>query len=300
MFDFLCMKSNNLFLFLIPALIWGSTWFVITFQLGEVDPLLSVSYRFLLSGAILLIYCYIKKIPLRFNLSQHLFIALQGALLFGCNYWLVYISETYINSALVAITFSTLVFMNIIFNSLILKNPIKSQVIYGAILGVSGTVLIFQQELKSLTFEDETFIGLVFCLTGVLSASLGNITSASNQKRSLPVIQTNTFGMLYGGLIMMAIALIMGKPITFDTSVSYVSSLIYLSIFGSIIAFSTYLTLIGKIGADKGGYVIVVVPIIALTISTLFEGYEIKLPAILGMALILAGNVLALRKKKIA
>ena len=188
--------------------------------------------------------------------------------------------------------------MNIIFNSVILKNPIKKQVIYGAILGVSGTVLIFQQELKSLTFEDRTFIGLIFCLSGVLSASLGNITSASNQKRSLPVIQTNAFGMLYGGLIMMSIALIMGKPITFDFSATYISSLIYLAIFGSVIAFSTYLTLIGRIGADKGGYVIVVVPIIALVISTLFEGYKFTIFAVFGMMLILAGNILALRKKK--
>ena len=241
------MKSSNLILFLIPSLIWGSTWYVITFQLGEVDPLLSVSYRFLLSGVILLVYAFVKKLPLQFSLGQHLFMALQGALLFGCNYWLVYISETYINSALVAITFSTLVFMNIIFNSVLLKNPIKREVIYGAVLGVAGTVLIFQQELKSLTFQDETFIGLIFCLSGVLSASLGNITSASNQKRNLPVIQTNTFGMLYGGLIMLCIAVIMGKPIVFDFSADYVVSLVYLAVFGSIIAFSTYLTLIGKI-----------------------------------------------------
>ncbi|MEM8565553.1 MAG: EamA family transporter [Bacteroidota bacterium] len=289
---------NKTVLFVIPATIWGSTWFVITFQLGEVDPLLSVSYRFLLSGMVLLAYCFLKKLPLSFNRGQHVFIALQGALLFGCNYWLVYISETYINSALVAITFSTLIFMNIVFNSLILKNPIKKKVSLGAVLGVSGTVMIFQQELQSLTFEDETFVGLLICLSGVLSASLGNITSASNQKRNLPVIQTNAFGMLYGGLIMMMIALIMGKPLEFDYSIGYVSSLFYLSLFGSVIAFSTYLTLIGKIGADKGAYVIVVVPIIALVISTIFEGYQITLPAIGGMLLIVVGNLLALGKKK--
>ncbi|MEM6523162.1 MAG: EamA family transporter [Bacteroidota bacterium] len=291
---------NKTVLFVIPATIWGSTWFVITFQLGEVDPLLSVSYRFLLSGMVLLAYCFLKKLPLSFNRGQHVFIALQGALLFGCNYWLVYISETYINSALVAITFSTLIFMNIVFNSLILKNPIKKKVSLGAVLGVSGTVMIFQQELQSLTFEDETFVGLLICLSGVLSASLGNITSASNQKRNLPVIQTNAFGMLYGGLIMMMIALIMGKPLEFDYSIGYVSSLFYLSLFGSVIAFSTYLTLIGKIGADKGAYVIVVVPIIALVISTIFEGYQITLPAIGGMLLIVVGNLLALGKKKTA
>ncbi len=291
------MKSNNFFLFLIPALIWGSTWYVITFQLGKVDPILSVSYRFLISGVILLAYCGIKKLGLKFSFRQHMFMILQGLLLFGCNYWLVYISETYISSALVAIAFSTLVFMNIIFNALILKNKIKKQVIYGAILGVIGTIFIFQQELQALTFEDETFLGLVLCLSGVLFASLGNITSAFNQGKKLPVIQTNTFGMLYGGAMMMIIALIMGKPIAFDTSNSYLISLAYLSIFGSIIAFSTYLTLLGKIGADKGAYVIVVVPIIALTISTIFEGYHVTLSAVFGMSLIILGNVLALRKR---
>lgn len=291
------MKSNNLFLFLIPVLIWGSTWYVITFQLGSVDPILSVSYRFLISGAILLVYCYFKKLSLKFDVIQHLRMVLQGLLLFGCNYWLVYISETYISSALVAIAFSTLVFMNMIFNSLILKNPIKKQIIYGAVLGVVGTALIFLPELQSLTFQDDTFIGLVLCLSGVLFASLGNITSAFNQGKKLPVIQTNTFGMLYGGAAMMMIALLMGKPFLFDTSMAYITSLAYLSIFGSVIAFSTYLTLIGKIGADKGAYVIVVVPIIALVISTIFEGYQITLTAIFGMSLILIGNVLALRNR---
>lgn len=293
------MKANNLILFLTPSLIWGSTWFVITFQLGEVDPLWSVSYRFLLSGLILVGYSLLKKLDLKFGVRQHLQMALQGALLFGCNYWLVYIAETYINSALVAITFSTLVFMNIIFNAVILRNGIKKQVIYGAMLGVAGTILIFKSELAATAFSDNTFVGLLFCLFGVLCASLGNITSAFNQRNSLPVIQTNTFGMLCGGMLMMFLALIMNKPMRFEISAGYILSLGYLSVFGSIIAFTTYLTLIGRIGPDKGGYVIVLVPLIALVISTFFEGYQFTYQAGIGMLLILCGNALALKKRKV-
>ena len=291
------MKGRNLVLFITPALIWGSTWFVIKFQLGEVEPLLSVCYRFAFAGLILLAYSKFKRMNLRFSPRQHLFMALQGALLFGCNYWLIYISEYYLTSGLVAIAFSTLVFMNIIFNSLLLRNPLNRQVIFGAAFGIAGTVLIFKEELTGLSLEDDTFIGLVFCFTGVLFASLGNITSAFNQGRRLPVIQTNAFGMLYGATLMFFIALVSNKPVVIDLSFPYLASLAYLVIFGSIIAFSTYLTLIGRIGADKAAYVIVAVPVIALVISTIFENYVLTGDAIAGIFLIVMGNALTLKRK---
>ena len=290
------MKAGNLVLFIIPAVIWGSTWYVITFQLGEVDPLLSVCYRFAFAGLILLLYSKFVNLKLRFTPRQHFFMALQGALLFGGNYWLVYISELYITSGLVAIAFSTLIFMNILFNFLFLGNPINKKLIFGALLGVSGTVVIFHQELSTLSFEDSVFKGLVFCIAGVLLASLGNITSAFNQKQKLPVIQSNAFGMLYGGTLMFVIAVASGKPLVMDTSLAYIASLTYLTLFGSIIAFSTYLTLIGRIGADKAAYVIVSVPVIAIIISAVFEGFVITGFTITGMLLIVLGNGMALRK----
>ncbi|TRX62652.1 EamA family transporter [Fulvivirga sp. M361] len=290
------MKTGNLVLFAIPAVIWGSTWYVITFQLGEVDPLLSVCYRFAFAGVILLIYSKVRGLKLSFTPGQHVFMAMQGALLFGGNYWLVYISESYITSGLVAIAFSTLIFMNILFNFLFLGNPVNRKLILGALLGVSGTIIIFHQELSTLSFEDDVFKGLVFCTIGVVLASLGNITSAFNQKQNLPVIQTNAYGMLYGGTLMFLIALVSNKPLVIDTSLPYLASLAYLTIFGSIIAFSTYLTLVGRIGADKAAYVIVSLPVIAIVISAIFEDFNVTLYTLTGMLLIVLGNGMALRK----
>lgn len=293
------MDKRNFILFLIPAIIWGGTWFVIKFQLGNVDPLVSVSYRFGLSGFLLLVYCLAIRSSLKFDLTSHLLMALQGTLLFGLNYWLVYVSETYLTSGLVAVAFSTLIFMNIFFNAVLLGNSINKRLILSALLGFGGTALIFQPELSGFSYEDDTFIGLIFCLSGVLLASLGNITSSFNQKKGLPVLQGNAFGMLYGSIIMFLIALATDKPISFDTSDSYLLSLAYLVLFGSIVAFGSYLTLIGKIGADKAAYVIVAVPVIALAISVTFENYEPTINAFLGIVLILAGNILALRKKRV-
>ncbi len=293
------MYKSNYLLFIIPALIWGSTWYIIKFQLGNVDPIVSVSYRFGLAGMLLLGYSKIRSFPLKFTKHQHLLIALQGILLFGANYWLVYISELYLSSGLVAVAFSTLVFMNIFFGALFLGEKIKKNIIIGAVFGLLGTVLIYQSEFRRIDFTDDQVKGLIFCICSIIFASLGNITSAYNQRKfKLPVLQTNGFGMVYGSMAMFIIAVLSGKTINFDTSTSYVFSLIYLALFGSIIAFTAYLTLVGKIGAGKAAYTIVIIPVIALTISTIFEGYTPDVYAFIGMFLIVIGNVLALKNKK--
>lgn len=292
------MPKSNYLLFIIPALIWGSTWYIIKYQLGIVDPIVSVGYRFGLAGLILLIYAKIRKLPLSFPKKQHLFIALQGILLFGANYWLVYISELYLSSGLVAVAFSTIIFLNIFFGALFLGDEVNKQIIIGAILGLIGTVLIYQAEFRKIELTANQIKGLIFCVTSIIFASLGNITSAYNQRRfKLPVIQTNGFGMVYGAIAMILIAVFSGKEIRFDTSFSYISSLTYLVCFGSIIAFTAYLTLIGRVGAGKAAYTIVVIPLIALTISAVFEDYRPDIYAFIGIALIIVGNVYALKNK---
>jgi drug/metabolite transporter (DMT)-like permease len=219
-----------------------------------------------------------------------------GFLLFGINYWLVYLAEEHIKSGLVAIVFSTIIFLNIFNGALFLKSKIRSNVLYGSIMGYLGVALIFKDEILSFAFSSNESFAFVLALISAYSASLGNITSARNQKIKMPVIQSNAFGMLYGSILMFVLALITGAPFTFDVSFSYVSSLLYLTIFGSIIAFTSYLTLLGEIGADKSAYVTLVIPIIALVLSTIFESYVWSLYAIFGVILISSGNVIVLRK----
>ncbi|GAA3520727.1 EamA family transporter [Aquimarina addita] len=292
------MPKTNYLLFIIPALIWGSTWYVIKYQLGVVDPIVSVGYRFGLAGILILGYAKITKLTLKFTRKQHFFIALQGVLLFGSNYWLVYLSELYLSSGLVAVAFSTLIFLNIFFGALFLGDTIKKQIIIGAVLGLLGTVLIYQAEFRRVELTGDQIKGLLLCITSIIFASLGNITSAYNQRTfKLPVIQTNGFGMVYGAIAMLLIAIFSGKQIRFDTSISYISSLGYLVFFGSIIAFTAYLTLVGRVGAGKAAYTIVVVPVIALTISTVFEGYKPDIYAFSGIVLIIIGNIYALKNK---
>ena len=287
---------KNLILFTIPALIWGSTWLAITLQLGLVDPLVSVFYRFLLAAIILFLYCSFIKINLRYNAKQHLFMALQGALLFGINYWLVYLAEVHLKSGLVAIVYATIIFLNILNGRVFLKSKIQLNVVTSALIGFVGITLVFKDEILSFNFSSEKSSALIISFVSVIVASLGNITSAYNQKNKLPVVQTNAYGMLYGSLLMLLLVFITGTPLNFDASFRYIGSLIYLAVFGSVIAFWSYLTLLGKIGADRSAYVTLVIPVLALLLSTIFEEYTWSLFAVLGVILITVGNFLMLRK----
>ena len=219
-----------------------------------------------------------------------------GVLLFGFNYWLSYTAELYIASGLVAVVFSTIVFFNIFNNSIFLRTKINKDVLFSAIVGFIGILLVFKDEILNFSLDSNSTKGFIFAMSGAFIASLGNITSARNQKHKLPIIQSNAFGMLYGAIIMLIVALVTGTPVIFEFTISYISALFYLAVFGSIIAFSAYLTLLGNIGPDRAGYVTLVFPIIALVLSAIFENYTISLSGIVGILLISVGNVFILRK----
>lgn len=282
----------------VTVLIWGSTWIGIKLQLGVVEPMVSVSYRFTLAAVILLLWCRFRGLPMRFGVTEHLFIALQGIFLFAMNYLLFYMAELHIASGLAAVIFSTILLMNMLNGALFLRSPIDGKVVAGGALGLAGIVLVFRPEISSFTLENHGLRGIVLCFAATYLASLGNILSARNQKKRLPVVQTNAYGMMYGAVLMLLLAFFSGKTFQVDTSFGYLGSLLYLSVFGSIIAFGCYLSLIGSIGADRAAYSTLLFPLVALAISTVWEGYHWSGSATCGVALILSGNLLMLRRKK--
>ena len=287
----------NATLYLITVLIWGSTWLAIKFQLGVVAPELSIAYRFGLAASILIILSLVRRLPLRFDIKSHGFFVLQGLLLFSLNYILVYLAEGYLTSGLVAIIFSLIIIFNVIFGAIFLGNPIRTRVMIGAILGLAGLAFVFWPELSSFSLSSLQILGLIMAFIATISASLGNVVSARNQRHELPVLQTNAYGMLYGALFMLILAFLRGAQLEFDTSPGYIVSLIYLAVFGSVIAFGSYLTLLGRIGIDRAAYVTVLFPVIALLLSTIFEDLQWGVPQLLGVVLILFGNAVVLTKK---
>jgi drug/metabolite transporter (DMT)-like permease len=289
--------SNGL-LYLITVMVWGSTWLAIEFQLGVVAPEVSVFYRYSLAALLLFGWCQARGLRLRFGLRAHSRFLLLGLLLFCLNYILTYHAQQYITSALAAIAFSTMLWMNIANARLFFGVRSGPRVIVGSVLGVAGIVTLFLPQVGRMSFSDATLYGATLSVIGAFIASLGNMVSQEAQKGGLPVLQANAWGMFYGALLTGAIAVGQGHEFNFDLSAGYVLSLGYLALFGSVIAFGAYLTLLGRIGAHKAGYAMVMFPVVALMLSVLFEGLEITVNIIAGAILVTVGNIIILRRER--
>jgi drug/metabolite transporter (DMT)-like permease len=285
---------SNLALYLVTVVAWGSTWLAINFQLGEVAPEVSLVYRYLIAAGLLFGWCLAKRKPLRFGLHAHLRFAQMGVLLFGLNYIATYSAQQYISSALNATAFSTMVWMNIINARIFLGTRIEPPVYLGASLGMIGIVTMFWPEVSQLSLSDKTVYGSALCLSGALLASFGNIVSQKAQMQQLPNMQSNAWGMFYGAVFTALVALRQGENFNFEMSFAYTSSLLYLAVFGSVVAFGCYLTLLGRIGPHRAGYVVVMFPVVALLLSIVFEGLQITPQILIGVTLVLGGNAVIL------
>ena len=282
-------------LFAASTLIWGSTWLAIKYQLGVVAPEVSVAYRFLLGALIMAAWCALTGRSLRFTARAHRFIALQGVLMFGLNYVGVYWAEQYATSGLVAVLFSTIVFMNPAMARYAFGTPLPLRMVLAAALGVTGVALLFLPELMQARAGGSVALGIAFGLGATAIASAGNIAAVRNQRAGIAVLAGTAWGMLYGALVAAGTAVLHGAQWRFDTSAAYLASLSYLSLFGSVVAFGSYLTLLKRVGPGPAAYVGVATPVVALLFSTLFEGYRWSWVSALGVVLAVIANGFALR-----
>jgi drug/metabolite transporter (DMT)-like permease len=220
-------------------------------------------------------------------------------LLFSTNFYLIYLGTQYLTSGLVAVIFSLVIVFNIFGAAILFRTPLEARVLLGAALGMAGLAVVFWPEIAGFDLSKDGTRGLMLVLAGTLSASCGMLTSAWNQsRRALPVVQTNAYGMVYGAALTVLLCLFGGAPFAFDPAPVYIGALLHLAIFATVTGFWSYLTLVGRIGAGRAGYVTAVFPLVALALSTLFEDYVWSAGAAAGVALILLGNVVVLRKPK--
>ena len=258
--------------------------------------MVSVFYRFFLSSIIILLFCVLNQINLKFSFKEHFYIAILGITLFNINYVLFYLSTQQLISGFVALCFSSILFMNVINNIIFHRNLPNIMTILGGAIGTLGLIFIFYEEISNFTLSSTTSFGIFLGIIATYFASLGNLVSAHTSKIKLPVVPVTGYGMLYGSLSLFIYLLVKDTPFQFDLSLSYNLSLIYLSIFGSVFGFSLYLTLIKNIGSNDAAYVAIIMPLIALLVSTIFENLIWNLNLVIGAIMIILGNILILKK----
>ncbi|GGZ71439.1 MAG: EamA family transporter [Alteromonadaceae bacterium] len=287
---------SNTVLFSMVALIWGTTWIAITFQLGELDPILSVAIRFSLAAVILGGYCLVKGLSLRLPTHLHIKMAAAGLCLYGLEYSLLYLSQQYVISALVAVMSSGMIYINVVLRRVFLKKPIRLEVVLGGAFGMLGMGLIFYPEFSHVQADTVLAFGIALALASFLFAGFGNVISERILDYGTPVIQMNFGAMSYGALGIFSFAFMTDVQWIVPTRWQFYLALMYLTVFGSVIAFGAYMKLIRQMGSDKTAYVALVYPIVALIASTLFEGYQWYLASVLGVLLVIIGNAIAMGK----
>ncbi len=283
--------------FALTTLIWGATWIVIKEQLGVVPPSWSVSYRFLAAGALLFGYAVLSGRRLSHRLSTHgLFLAL-ALTQFVLNFNFVYHAERYVTSGLVAAAYALLMLPNALLAWAVLRQPVSRRFMVGGLLGIFGVGLLFRSDMQA-GINDAALFGLGLVACGILSASVANVLQASRTAAKLDLVVMLAWAMIYGGLIDAAFAWIVSGPPRFDPSPAYVGGLAYLAALGSALAFVLYFDLIRLLGPARAAYSGVMVPFLAMLLSTWFEGYRWTPAAAFGGVLALSGLVLALRSRK--
>lgn len=289
----------NLALYLLTVLIWGTTWIALKLQLGPVPIPWSIAYRFALAAAVLFAWLACTGRLTRPKGQAMKWVAAQGLCLFCLNFICFLNASRYIPSGLVAVLFSTATVWNAFNARVFLQRPLAPNVLAGSAVGLAGLVALFWPELTRHDASGHTLVGLALGLAGTLCFSAGNMLSAKLQGQGHTPLVTNAWGMLIGAGVLVLGCAVSGVPLAFDPSPAYVGALLYLAIPGSVIGFTAYLTLVGRLGPERAAYCTVLFPVVALNVSAWVEGYQWTAPALFGLVLVMAGNVLVFRKPRV-
>ena len=291
-------------LFVIASLIWGSTFWAITLQLGTVPPSVSVVYRFALAAITLFAICLVRGDRLRLPWRAQRWMILQGFLTFGLSYVCTYNAERFVVSALVAVMFALMVFFTPICARIGFGKPIPARTWSAGSAALAGVFLLFYHALADAIAQLKAG-GSGYFLVGVLLATLASFASSAGsvvvgkvkeEASNLPL--TMAWSMLWGTLMVTAYTLLSGQSFVLPSAPRYLDGLVYLAIFGSVIAFYAYFTLIDRIGPQKAVYVTVVTPVISVLLSIKLEHYRPGALEWAGMTLCLASVAWALRAPK--
>ena len=291
------LAGRDMALYALVVLVWGTSWLGMRMQVGVVAPEVSVLWRFVLACPIMFVWATLARQPLVFPRRAHARFAAMGATMFSTNLILFYHASLAIPSGLMAVVFSLASIFNASLGAIFLGQRLERSVVLAGAVGVLGVMLMFAPEIIGHEIDRQAIVGLIECVAATACFCLGNIVSASSQRIRLPVLASTAWGMVYGIGFLVAVSLWRGNAFIVEPTVRYLAALGWLAIVASVVAFSAFLTLVGRVGPARAGYMTILFPVVALMVSTVFEGYRWTALAALGLLLVLAGNWLVLRRR---
>lgn len=290
--------------FILVTLIWGSTWLVIKDQISTVPAGWTVTWRFALASLGMALLALARRESLKLGREAWLLAAAVGLFQFFGNFQFVYRAEHYLTSGLVAVLYALLMVPNAALSRLFLKVPLGGRFLLGSGVAIAGIALLLLHEYRSAPAAVASLtggsvaLGIALTLGGLLCASAANVLQATQLARRQAVVPLIAWAMVIGTLADAVFSWLVSGPPTFDPRPQYWGGVAYLALIGSVVTFPLYFGLIRHMGAGKAAYNGVAVPVVAMTLSTLFEGYHWGALAIGGSVLALTGLLIALSGRK--
>lgn len=285
--------------FAVVALIWGSTWYVITGQIADVPPSWSVTYRFALATPAMFAVALLMRRSLGIGRAGHLLALLIGLTQFCGNFNFVYRAELHLTSGVVAVMFGMLMVPNVLLGRWLLGQQVTLRFLLGSAAAITGIALLLLHEARISPLGGNVLLGVLLAVGGILSASVANVVQANETGRAVPMVSLLAWSMLYGTGFDIAVAWISAGPPVFPTTLAFWAGTAWLAFAGSVVTFPLYYTIVRQIGAGRAAYNGVLVIVVAMLISTLVEGYEWSLLSASGAVLAMAGMVVALRARQV-
>lgn len=280
------------------ALIWGTTWYGITWQLGVVEPIVSVTWRFGLAALVLFAGCLLTRRPVALTRAQHLEALGQGAFTFAVSYAFTYGAEQHVPSAIVAVIFAALAFLNLSLFRVAERQKAHPLAWAGAALGITGVAVLSGSELLSARLGPEAAMGIGFAALAVTSSAVGNLFAWRVQRAGAPILASTAWAMAYGTGMLALYGLATGAEFRIEPTAGYLISLVYLSVLGSVVAFVVYFWVARTRGYALASYISALTPPIAMLVSVTFEGARFGWGALLGLLIVLTGQGLIIRAQK--
>ncbi len=292
------MSRRSWALFLIPVLIWSTTFYAITLQLGSVTaPTYAVALRFGIAAALLFGWLAIRGEPVFLSARVQGWVFVSGLCSYGISYVLTYVAEETIPSALVAIAFTLMVFFTPILARLAYGTPISRRTWVGGTLGVSGVALCFLPDVWGINFSHSFVLGMTAMVLAALVSSVAAVCSMRLNARNIPVVSYTAWAMAYGALATFGYGVASGQSFHLDLRPSFWAALVHLTVFGTIVAFLCYLTLLKREGSTRTMYISVLAPIGAVIVSILWEGFRPQALTWLGIVVALIGAWVTLKRR---
>ncbi|MBL1419717.1 MAG: DMT family transporter [Alphaproteobacteria bacterium] len=287
----------TVFLYIAMIFTWGASWLAIAWQISDISPIVSVFYRFALAAIIMFPMMKMLGKIQKVKAKDHIYFALHGALLFSLNFICFYYASHYIVSGLIAIIFSLATIWNALNGYIFYREKPVPAMKWGILFGLLGLILIFWQDIVNVKLGGDVLFGVGLSVLGVYFFSLGNMITVRNKHHGITSITSTSYGVIYGSIILFIICLILGLEFSFDFTGQYLGALMFLSLIATIFGFTAYLNLIERLGASRAAYILVITPLVALVLSTIFEDYQWSVTAIIGVLFIALGNFIVNFKK---